>query len=52
MASKAFGALHAPIEMVTPPHTPIPFAPVLEQEYLPNPERVIMAVEKVMAYGR
>ncbi|PCI43489.1 MAG: alpha-ketoacid dehydrogenase subunit beta [Alphaproteobacteria bacterium] len=52
VASKAFGALQAPIEMVTPPHTPIPFAPVLEQEYLPNPERVIMAVDKVMAYGR
>jgi acetoin:2,6-dichlorophenolindophenol oxidoreductase subunit beta len=49
VASTAFHALRAPIQMVTPPHTPIPFAKVLEDAYLPNAARVIAAVEQVMA---
>ena len=44
VAQKAFGSLKAPIRMVTPPHTPVPFSDVLEDEYLPNPGKVAAAV--------
>lgn len=43
IATKAFGSLKAPIELVTPPpHTPpVPFSPpVLEQAWLPNAARI------------
>jgi pyruvate/2-oxoglutarate/acetoin dehydrogenase E1 component len=43
----AFGALEAPPRMVTPPHTPVPFAPVLEDAYLPTPESIAAAVRTV-----
>src|SRR5262249_3060113 len=33
VAQRAFGSLRAGIEMVTAPHTPVPFAPVLEDAY-------------------
>ena len=47
-ATKGFASLRAPIKLVTPPHTPIPFAPVLEEAYLPDAARVAAAVEEVM----
>jgi pyruvate/2-oxoglutarate/acetoin dehydrogenase E1 component len=47
-AQNAFDALKAPIRMVTPPHTPVPFAPELEDLYIPNPERIEAAVREVM----
>ena len=50
VAQKAFGDLKAPIQMVTPPHTPIPFSPVLEDIYIPNSGKVATAVREVMAY--
>jgi pyruvate/2-oxoglutarate/acetoin dehydrogenase E1 component len=31
---------------VTPPHTPVPFAPVLEDAYVPTPERIAAAVRE------
>jgi pyruvate dehydrogenase E1 component beta subunit len=30
--------------MVTPPHTPVPFAPVLEDAYVPTPANIAEAV--------
>lgn len=51
MADKAFRHLKAPIKMVTCPHTPVPFAPNLEDEYLPSPARIRAAVEAVRAYA-
>ncbi|WP_016883733.1 MULTISPECIES: alpha-ketoacid dehydrogenase subunit beta [unclassified Rhodococcus (in: high G+C Gram-positive bacteria)] len=48
IATKAFGSLKAPIELVTPPHTPVPFSPVLEQAWLPNAARIEAAVRKVV----
>jgi pyruvate dehydrogenase E1 component beta subunit len=51
MADKAFRHLKAPIKMVTCPHTPVPFAPPLEDEYLPSPARIRAAVEAVRAYA-
>ena len=51
-ASQAFGSLKAPIRMVTSPHTPVPFAPALEDAYLPNPGKIEKAVRDVMDYRR
>ena len=48
VAQEAFGALKAPIRMVTPPHTPVPFSPALEDAYLPTAARVIEAVRATM----
>lgn len=47
-AQKAFASLKAPIEMVTAPHSPIPFARELEQEYLPSAAKIEAAVRKVL----
>ena len=44
VAQEAFGSLKAPIRMVVPPHTPVPFAPVLEDAYIPSPSRIQAAV--------
>ncbi len=48
-ASKAFAHLRAPIHMVTPPHTPVPFSPPLEDYYLPSVARVMDAIRSVSA---
>jgi pyruvate dehydrogenase E1 component beta subunit len=50
VANKAFASLKAPIEMVTAPHTPVPFARELEGAYLPSPAKVAAAVRKTLAY--
>ncbi|MBL4893806.1 MAG: alpha-ketoacid dehydrogenase subunit beta [Emcibacter sp.] len=52
VAQKAFASLKAPIEMVTPPHTPVPFSRELEAAYLPSADKVKAAVLKLMAYQR
>ena len=51
VAESAFDALKAPIKKVTPPHTPVPFAPELEDLYIPNPEKIEAAVREVAAHG-
>ena len=50
VAQKAFAALKAPIEMVTPPHTPIPFARELERAYMPSPDSIAAAARKTLGY--
>ncbi len=50
VAQKAFGDLKAPIKMVTAPHTPVPFSPVLEDTYIPNSGKVATTVRELMAY--
>lgn len=47
-AERAFGALRAPVRTVTAPHTPVPFAPVLEQLYMPSEERIERAVRELL----
>jgi pyruvate dehydrogenase E1 component beta subunit len=44
-----FGMLKAAPQMVNPPHTPVPFSPVLEDLYIPSAEQVAAAVRKTMA---
>jgi pyruvate dehydrogenase E1 component beta subunit len=40
MAELGFDYLDAPITTVTAPHTPVPFSAVLENAYVPTPEKV------------
>jgi pyruvate dehydrogenase E1 component beta subunit len=49
VSEKAFGALKAPILRVTPPHTPVPFAPELEDAFIPSPDKIAAAVRQVLA---
>jgi pyruvate dehydrogenase E1 component beta subunit len=48
VAQNAFSALKAPPTMVTAPHAPPPFAPNLEDAYVPRPERIAAAVRRVV----
>ncbi len=50
IAQKAFSGLRAPIEMVTAPHTPVPFADSLEDLYIPSPAKIQAAVQSVANY--
>jgi pyruvate dehydrogenase E1 component beta subunit len=48
IVEKAFSYLKAPIKKVTPPHSPVPYAPNLEQAFLPSSQNVIDAVKEVI----
>jgi len=50
VADKGFAHLKAPIRMVSPPHVPVPFAPELEQEFIPSPDKIAEAVRQTVAY--
>ncbi|MBK6659163.1 MAG: alpha-ketoacid dehydrogenase subunit beta [Proteobacteria bacterium] len=50
VARKGFSSLKAPIEVVTPPHTPVPFAGKLEDLYVPNPDKIAAAVRATAGY--
>jgi acetoin:2,6-dichlorophenolindophenol oxidoreductase subunit beta len=52
VAQEAFGALRAPIQQVTGPHTPVPFADSLEDLFIPDAPRIAAAVKTVADYGR
>ncbi len=46
-AEKALRSLKAPVKLVTPPHTTIPFAPTLEELYIPSIDRIMTAIQEV-----
>ena len=48
VASKGFGSLKAPIQLVVPPHSPVPFSAPLEKEWIPGPEKIEAAVRTVV----
>ena len=48
VAQQAFKSLKAQIEMVTAPHTPVPFASTLEDIYIPSNDSVAIAVRKTL----
>jgi pyruvate/2-oxoglutarate/acetoin dehydrogenase E1 component len=48
VADKGFDTLDAPIKRITAPHTPVPFSPVLEELYLPSPQKVVEAVSELI----
>ena len=47
-ADKAFHALKAPIVRLTGPDAPTPSSPVLEQAYMPDAERIVAAVRRML----
>lgn len=51
VAQERFDDLKAAPKMVTAPHTPPPFSPVLEDLYVPDPERIAAAVREVTGAG-
>jgi len=48
MVDKAFDYLDAPIKRVTAPDTPVPFAPIMENFYVPDKIKIIEAVKEVI----
>jgi pyruvate dehydrogenase E1 component beta subunit len=52
VADKAFGHLKGPVKLVTAPHTPVPFAPSLEDAYVPSAAAVQAAVLETLAFRR
>jgi pyruvate/2-oxoglutarate/acetoin dehydrogenase E1 component len=46
-AEEAFFWLDAPVKRVSAPDTPAPFAPIMEQFYVPSEERIIQAVKSL-----
>jgi acetoin:2,6-dichlorophenolindophenol oxidoreductase subunit beta len=44
VAQEAFSDLKAPPRMITPPHTPVPFSPILEDAYVPSSATIAEAV--------
>ncbi len=49
-ATQAIEYLCAPVKLVTPPHTPVPFSPDLEDTYIPSPGRIVNAVHESLAH--
>lgn len=47
VAKEAFDHLDAPIKRVTAPDTPVPFAPVMENYYVPDKSDIIKAVREI-----
>ncbi|PMB76783.1 MAG: alpha-ketoacid dehydrogenase subunit beta [Fervidicoccus fontis] len=50
IASKYFEYLEAPIKIVTPPDTPVPYSLPLERAWIPNEEKIYDAIKKVIEY--
>jgi pyruvate/2-oxoglutarate/acetoin dehydrogenase E1 component len=50
VAQEAFKSLKAGIQMVTAPHTPVPFSPVLEDLYIPTAAQIASAVKRTVAH--
>jgi len=48
VADKAFDYLDAGIKRVTAPFTPVPFSPVLEQDFIPSEAKIITAIHQVL----
>ena len=48
--ARAFDYLDAPLRRIAPPNTPVPFAPALEDAYLPQVADVIAVAREVLAY--
>ncbi len=50
IAERAFEYLDAPIVRMAPPDTPVPYAPTLEEAFLPSPEQVGKAIRALYDY--
>jgi pyruvate dehydrogenase E1 component beta subunit len=47
VADSCIGYLQGPIRRVTAPDTPVPFAPVMENFFVPSGERIVNAVKEI-----
>ncbi|MFQ5343532.1 MAG: alpha-ketoacid dehydrogenase subunit beta [Anaerolineae bacterium] len=47
--SRVFDFMDAPPQMLTAPHTPVPFSSALEDQYIPSAEDITNAVESLLA---
>jgi len=47
-STKAFDYMDAPAQVLTAPHTPVPFSPPLENFYIPSVDRIVAAVKTVV----
>ena len=52
VAQDAFGSLRAPIQLVTGPHTPVPFADSLEDLFIPDAAKIAGAVKTAVDWKR
>jgi pyruvate dehydrogenase E1 component beta subunit len=52
VAQEAFGDLRAPIQLVTAPHTPVPFAGSLEDLFIPDVPKVVGAVKTAVDWKK
>jgi acetoin:2,6-dichlorophenolindophenol oxidoreductase subunit beta len=52
VAQDAFGSLRAPIQLVTGPHTPVPFSDSLEDLFIPDAAKIAGAVKTAVDYAR
>jgi pyruvate/2-oxoglutarate/acetoin dehydrogenase E1 component len=50
VARHGFELLDAPPVLHAPPDTPVPFAPALEDDYVPSPDSTARALEELLAY--
>jgi len=50
IARRSFEHLDAPPALHAPPDTPVPFAPELEDAYMPSADSTLAALEKLLAY--
>ncbi|HEC00344.1 MAG: alpha-ketoacid dehydrogenase subunit beta [Emcibacter sp.] len=48
VVEQAFDALRGPIIQITPPHTPVPFSPPLEDAFIPTAGAVCDAIRKLL----
>ena len=48
VSSQAFEHLKAPIKLINAPHTPVPFAPNLELEYIPSEDKIEAAARATL----
>jgi acetoin:2,6-dichlorophenolindophenol oxidoreductase subunit beta len=47
-ARKAFSDLHSAPQIVTPPHTPVPYSPPLEDFYIPSSQKISEAIRATL----
>jgi pyruvate/2-oxoglutarate/acetoin dehydrogenase E1 component len=47
VADQAFDYLDAPCKMISPPHTPVPFSPTLEDVYIPSVDTIVSTVKSL-----
>jgi acetoin:2,6-dichlorophenolindophenol oxidoreductase subunit beta len=48
LCERCFDALKGPIRMITAPHTPVPYAPNLEDAYIPSAAKVFEAAKSLI----